>query len=117
LPPGWSKRRARLKLNRELEYTEQIREIYRQLTGSPQAAEAEAILAPVVPPVAATGESEDARFAAIEARAEALRVRADRLDYDAVQAEIALRLLHRELRDWQEADDLQAIRPLLAQVL
>lgn len=31
LPPGWSKRRARLKLNRELEYTEQIREIYRQV--------------------------------------------------------------------------------------
>lgn len=117
LPPGWSKRRARLKLNRELEYTEQIREIYRQLTGSPQAAEAEAILAPVVPPVAATGESEAARDAAIEARAEALRVRADRLDYDAVQAEIALRLLYQQWRQQMEDDDVAAMELLLSHVL
>lgn len=117
LPPGWNKRRAKLKLKRELEYTEQIRDIYRALTGSPQAAEAEAILAPVVPPVAATGESEDARFAAIEARAEALRVRADRLDYDAVQAEIALRLLYQRWRQQMEDDDVAAMELLLSHVL
>ena len=116
-PPGWNRRRSKLKLKRELEYTEQIREIYRALTGSSQAAEAEAILAPVVPPVAATGESEDARVAAIEARAEALRVRADRLDAKAVQAEIALRLLYQQWRRQMEDDDWAAIQALLPEVL
>lgn len=117
LPPGWNRRRSKLKLKRELEYTEQIREIYRALTGSSQAAEAEAILAPVVPPVAAVGESEDARVAAIEARAEALRVRADRLDAEAVQAEIALRLLYQQWRRQMEDDDWAAIQALLPEVL
>jgi hypothetical protein len=117
LPPGWNRRRSKLKLKRELEYTEQIREIYRALTGSSQAAEAEAILAPVVPPVAAAGESEDARVAAIEARAEALRVRADRLDAEAVQAEIALRLLYQQWRRQMEDDDWAAIQALLPEVL
>jgi hypothetical protein len=116
-PPGWNRRRSKLKLKRELEYTEQIREIYRALTGSSQAAEAEAILAPVVPPVAATGESEDARVAAIEARAEALRIRADRLDAEAVQAEIALRLLYQQWRRQMEDDDWAAIQVLLPEVL
>lgn len=115
---GWDRKRSRLKLRREREFTEQIRDLYRELTGDPRTAErAEAILAPVVAAIPAGGESEAAREAAIEARADALRARADAFEANALQAEIALRLLHRELRDWQEADDLQAIRPLLAQVL
>lgn len=117
-PPGWSKKRAKLKLDREREFTEQIRDLYRELTGDPRtAARAEAILAPIVAPVAATGETEAARLAALEVRAEILRARADAFEADAMHAEIALRLLHRELRDWQEDDDLEAIRVLLAQVL
>lgn len=115
---GWDRKRSRLKLHREREFTEQIRDLYRELTGDPRtAARAEAILAPIVAAVPAAGESEAAREAALEARAEALRARADALEADAMQAEIALRLLHRELRDWQEDDDLEAIQLLLSQVL
>lgn len=38
-PPGWSKKRAKLKLDREREFTEQIRDLYRELTGDPRTAE------------------------------------------------------------------------------
>jgi hypothetical protein len=115
---GWDKRRAKLKLKREREFAEQIRDIYRELTGDPRTAErAEAILAPVLPPEPARGETDAARTEALEARAETLRRRADAMDAEAMQAEIALRILYRELRDWQEQDDWQAIESLLPEVL
>ena len=109
-PPGWSKKRAKLKLDREREFTEQIRDIYRELTGSPQAEEAEAILGRVSPPIVAQGES-------LDARAAALRARADQFDPSAVEAEIALRLLYRDLVQKIEEDDARAIELLLGHVL
>lgn len=116
--PGWSKKRATLKLKRERELTEQIRDIYRELTADPEtAAQAETILAPVIPPTPATGETEAARTEAIEARAEALRRRADAMDARAIEAEIALRVLYRQLREQMIADDWAAIEALLPEVL
>jgi hypothetical protein len=116
--PGWSKKRATLKLKRERELTEQIRDIYRELTADPEtAAQAETILAPVIPPTPATGETEAARVEAIEARAEALRRRADAMDARAIEAEIALRVLYRQLREQMIADDWAAIEALLPEVL
>ena len=50
-------------------------------------------------------------------RAEAMRRRADAMDADAVQAEIALRLLHRNLLDTRDDDDMEAVEFLLSQVL
>jgi hypothetical protein len=116
--PGWSKKRATLKLKRERELTEQIRDIYRELTADPEtAAQAETILAPVIPPTPAIGETEAARVEAIEARAEALRQRADAMDARAIEAEIALRVLYRQLREQMIADDWAAIEALLPEVL
>lgn len=116
--PGWNRKRATLKRRRDLEFTAQIRDLYRELTGDPSTAErAEAIVAAVVPPQPVKGESAAAREAALTARADALRRRADALEADAVQAEIALRLLHRNLRDTRDDDDCAALRVLLAEVL
>ena len=116
--PGWSKKRATLKLKRERELTEQIRDIYRELVGDPAtAAQVETILAPVVPPAPTTGETEEARVAALEARAETLRRRADAMDARAIEAEIALRVLYRQLREQMIADDWAAIEALLPEVL
>jgi hypothetical protein len=117
-PPGWSKRRAKLKLNRERALTEQIRDIYRELTADPEAAaRVEALLAPVVPPAPAMGESEVARVAALEARADALRRRADAMDTQAIEVEIALRVMYGEMQDRLMADDWDAIQVLLSEVL
>lgn len=117
-PPGWSKRRAKLKLNRERALTEQIRDIYRELTADPEAAaRVEALLAPVVPPAPAMGESEVARVAALEARADALRRRADAMDTQAIEVEIALRVMYGEMQDQLMADDWEAIKVLLSEVL
>ena len=55
--------------------------------------------------------------AALMARAEAMRRRADMMDADAMQAEIALRFLHKRLRDMQEDEDIEAFEFLLSQVL
>jgi len=113
--PGWNRKRATLKRKREEEFTAQIRDIYRALVADPQtAAQAEAIVAPVVPSAAAS-ESETDR--ALDQRAAQLRQRADALDAGAMQAEIALRLLYREMRERQEAEDFEAVRVLLAEVL
>ncbi len=112
---GWDRKRATLKRKREEEFTSQIRDIYRALVADPQtAAQAEAIVAPVVPSAAAS-ESETDR--ALDQRAAQLRQRADALDAGAMQAEIALRLLYREMRERQEAEDFEAVRVLLAEVL
>jgi hypothetical protein len=54
---------------------------------------------------------------AIEARAEALRQRADAMDARAIEAEIALRVLYRQLREQMIADDWAAIEALLPEVL
>jgi hypothetical protein len=116
--PGWNKQRATLKRKREEEFTAQIRDIYRELTNDPQTApQAEAILAPVVPSVTAAGESEAAHLRALDRRAAELRRRADALETDAVQAEIALRLLYRNLCDTRDDDDCAALRVLLPEVL
>ncbi len=115
---GWDKRRATLRRKREREFTEQIRDLYRALTSDPATAErAEAIVAAVVPAVPARGESQAAHEAALLARAEMLRQRADALDAEAVQAEIALRLLYREYRERQEREDLDALGVLLPALL
>lgn len=111
---GWDKRRATLKRDRDREFTAQIRDIYRELTGDPRTAErAEEIVAPVV----TQGRADTALDVAIQSRAEELRRRADALDAGAMQAEIALRLLYREMRERQEAEDFEAVRVLLAEVL
>lgn len=116
--PGWNRKRATLKRDRDLEFTEQIRDIYRDLLGEPRTAdEAQAIVAAVTEPVRINGESEAAREAALMARAEAMRRRADAMDADAIQAEIALRLLHRNLLDTRDDDDMEAVEFLLSQVL
>lgn len=95
-----------------------MRDIYRALLGDPRTAdEAQAIVAAVTKPVRVKGESEAAREAALMARAEAMRRRADAMDADAIQAEIALRLLHRNLMDMTDADDLDDIAHVLALVL
>lgn len=115
---GWDKRRATLKRDRDREFEAQIREMYRDLLGDPRTAErAEEIVAAVTEPVRAKGESESARESALMARAEAMRKRADAMDAEALQAEIALRLLYREMRERQEAEDFEAVRVLLAEVL
>lgn len=95
-----------------------MRDIYRALLGDPRTAdEAQAIVAAVTKPVRVKGESEAAREAALMARAEAMRRRADAMDADAIQAEIALRLLHRNLLDTRDDDDMEAVEFLLAHVL
>lgn len=115
---GWDRKRATLKRKRDHEFTEQIRDLYRALTADPRTAErAEAIVAAVVPPAPARGETEAAHEAALLERAEVLRRRADALDAGAMQAEIALRLLYREMRERQEAEDFEAVLVLLAEVL
>lgn len=114
---GYGKR-ATLKRNRDHEFDAQVRDIYRALLGDPRTAdEAQAIVAAVTKPVRVKGESEAAREAALMARAEAMRRRADAMDADAIQAEIALRLLHRNLMDMTDADDLDDIAHVLALVL
>lgn len=115
---GWDRKRATLKRDRDREFEAQIREMYRDLLGDPRTAErAEEIVAAVTEPVRAKGESESARESALMARAEAMRKRADAMDAEALQAEIALRLLYREMRERQEAEDFEAVRVLLAEVL
>jgi hypothetical protein len=114
--PGWNRKRATLKRDREREFTEQIRDMYRALLGDPRTAErAEQIVASVTEPV--KGESEAAHEAVLMARAEAMRRRADAMDEEALQAEISLRFLHQELREIQEQDDFDAIEFLLPMVL
>lgn len=115
---GYGTKRATLKRDRDREFEAQIREMYRDLLGDPRTAErAEEIVAAVTEPVRAKGESESARESALMARAEAMRKRADAMDAEALQAEIALRLLYREMRERQEAEDFEAVRVLLAEVL
>ena len=95
-----------------------MRDIYRALMGDPRTAEqAEAIVAAVVPVERTQGESESAYEAASLRRAEVLRARADAMDAQAMQAEIGLRLLYRELRQMQEDEDIEAVEFLLAHVL
>jgi hypothetical protein len=114
---GYGKRSI-LKRKRDQEFDAQVRDIYRDLMGDPRTAdEAQAIVAAVTEPVRVKGESEAAREAAIMARAEAMRRRADAMDADAIQAEIALRLLHRNLLDTRDDDDMEAVEFLLAHVL
>ncbi len=116
--PGWNRKRATLKRDREREFTEQIRDMYRALLGDPRTAErAEQIVASVTEPVKVKGGSEAAHEAALMARAEAMRRRADAMDEEALQAEISLRFLHQELREIQEQDDFDAIEFLLPMVL
>ena len=116
--PGWNRKRATIKRDREREFTEQIRDMYRALLGDPRTAErAEQIVASVTDPVKVKGESEAAHEAALMARAEAMRRRADAMDEAALQAEISLRFLHQELREIQEQDDFDAIEYLLPMVL
>jgi len=115
---GWNRHRALLQRNRDRELTAQIRDLYRALASDPStAARAEAIVAAVVPPLPANRASATAREAELTAQVDALRRRADALEQDAVQAEIALRLLYREMRERQEAEDFEAVRVLLAEVL
>lgn len=106
--PGWNKKRATLKRKREEEFTSQIRDIYRALVADPStAAEAESIVAVAMP-------SSDP---ALDQRAAELRRRADALDARAVQAEIALRLLYREMRQRQDDEDNEAVEFLLTHLL
>lgn len=116
--PGWNRKRATLKRDRDREFTEQIRDIYRDLLGDPRTAEqAEQIVSAVTEAVQAKGESDAAREAALMARAGVLRRRADAMDAQALHAEIALRLLHQNLTDTREQDDFEAIEYLLGMVL
>ena len=105
---GWDRKRATLKRKREEEFTSQIRDIYRALVADPStAAEAESIVAVAMP-------SSDP---ALDQRAAELRRRADALDARAVQAEIALRLLYREMRQRQDDEDNEAVEFLLTHLL
>lgn len=114
--PGWNRKRATLKRKREEEFTAQIRDIYRALTNDPETApQAEAIVAFV--PLTAHGESEAARSRALDRRASELRRRADAADAQAMQAEIALRLLYREMRQRQDDEDNEAVEFLLTHLL
>lgn len=116
--PGWNRKRATLKRDREREFTEQIRDMYRTLLGDPRTAErAEQIVASVTDPTPSRGESEAAREAMLMLRAEAMRKRSDAMDEQALQAEIALRFLHQELREIQEAEDLDVLNMLLPMML
>ncbi len=117
LTRGYGKR-ATLKRKREAEFDAQVRDIYRALLGDPRTAdEAEAIVASVTQPVRVKGESEAAREAALMARAESLRKRADAMDAAAVQAEIALRLLYDNLLDEREREDAEDLELLLSHIL
>ncbi len=101
-------KRATLRRRRGDEFTSQIRDIYRALVADPStAAEAESIVAVAMP-------SSDP---ALDQRAAELRRRADALDARAVQAEIALRLLYREMRQRQDDEDNEAVEFLLTHLL
>ena len=104
---GWNRKRATLKLNREREFTEQIRRIYRDLTAAPEVAqEAEQIVERAV----------SARAVPVRDRArlaDALYRHASAGNPVAVQAELELRFLHRRFRDLMERDDEQALLQII----
>lgn len=99
-------------------FVESIRASYRELTAAPETRErAEEIVEPTIEPILLHGESEAAHRDAMERRAAALDVERVRLDRLSRDGEIALRLLHVELREAREADDELAIAMLLSVVL
>jgi hypothetical protein len=111
---GYSKQRALLKLKKDRELVASLRSIYRDLTTDPATRERaqEVIAAPINRRNDETPAQYETR---LSERANAFR--AQRLREADVEVEIALRLLHRELLELQQADDEQAIEQLLAQVL
>lgn len=107
---GHDKERARLKLDQERQLALDIRAIYRELTGADETREqAEAIVAPFVAESAAPSDRED--------RARIVADRLVALGKASADSEIALRLLHAELRDMLERDDEMAIQEMLARLL
>ena len=111
---GYSKQRALLKLKTERQVTATLRSIYRDLTADPVTRERaqEVVAAPIARRNDETPAQYDAR---LSERANAFR--AQKLREAEVEIEIALRMLHRELLELQQADDEQAIEQLLAMVL
>lgn len=102
--PGWDKKRSTLKRNEELRLAEDITALYRKLTGNEATAErAKAIVQPVSPA---------ADLALAESRA--LARRALQAQAQAVEIEIALRLLADELQAMLDEEDELAIAMIIA---
>ncbi len=107
---GYDPKRARLKIDEDARLMASIRAVYRDITGaeSPVASQAADIVAAVVGEPAA--DTPHARVAALGDRLRDIRTL-------SVDSEIALRMLHAELRELQERDDEDAIQMILAQML
>jgi len=108
---GHDKKRAQLKITEEQRLLADIRRMYRQLQGIDELApQAEAILAPIVQSGEAPEDYEAAKLKLIEARLESLASL-------GTEAEIALRLLYRELEELREREDEEAVLQALALLL
>jgi len=108
---GHDKKRAQLKITEEQRLLADIRRMYRQLQGIEELApQAEAILAPIVQRDESLETYTAAKLKLIEARLESLASL-------GTEAEIALRLLYRELEEQREREDEEAILQALALLL
>jgi len=108
---GHDKKRAQLKITEEQRLLADIRRMYRQLQGIEELApQAEAILAPIVQRDESLEAYTAAKLKLIEARLESLASL-------GTEAEIALRLLYRELEEMRERDDELAVQAILALLL
>lgn len=101
---GWDKKRATLKRNEELRLAEDITALYRKLTGNEATAERAKALVQPISPAADLALAESRTFArqALQAQAQ------------AVEIEIALRLLAAELQAMLDEEDELAIAMILA---
>lgn len=108
---GYDMKRAKLRLKKDRDHEQSIRQIYRELTAYPVTRDrAEAVIAP--PIVERDDESARQHAARVAARDRALR-----LEQLSAEKEIALRMLHQELREAQHEDDEKAVIELLGMVL
>jgi len=108
---GHDKKRAQLKITEEQRLLADIRRMYRQLQGIEELApQAEAILAPIVQRDESLEAYTAVKLKLIEARLESLASL-------GTEAEIALRLLYRELEEMIERDDEDAVLQALALLL
>jgi hypothetical protein len=111
---GWNQKRSRLKLKKEQNFAESLVAIYRELTEEPVTKErAEDVVAA---PIVKRNDESEAQYDRRKAERENA-FREDRLRQLTVEKEIALRMLHLELKELQQLEDERAIEQLLAQVL
>lgn len=108
--PGWNAKRAKLKLDREREFTEQIRTIYRELSAAPEVAQQAAQIVREALPAPSIAH-EPSRLLDV------LRERASAANAQAVQAELELRFLHRYLQDLMDQEDEHAILHVMQNIL